>query len=308
MYNYSFIIPHKNCSDLLKRCVDSIPVRDDVQIIVVDDNSDEGNKPALSERKDLKIVLLDASQSKGAGRARNVGLTKAEGKWLLFADADDFFEEGLLNILDEYKDSEVDIVYFNFKRCENDDASRIVEGNNNALFAYCEQKSDYRYFRTCFSSPWAKMFKKTLIESNSIKFQELKANNDTYFVVKAGLTANSIEAVNMTIYWYVHRPGSIANHQGSEPFEKVLDRVKAHRDVQNLLSQYGVKTRFYLPSVVSLAYVKHHVWGCRKFVKNAKLKFIRYYLDLICSGFEKTILKRDIQSCKNYNFGGSIIK
>jgi glycosyltransferase involved in cell wall biosynthesis len=47
MYNYSFIIPHKNCPDLLQRCVDSIPDRDDVQVIVVDDNSDEGKKPAL---------------------------------------------------------------------------------------------------------------------------------------------------------------------------------------------------------------------------------------------------------------------
>jgi len=45
--NYSFIIPHKNCPDLLQRCVDSIPERDDVQVIVVDDNSDEGKKNYL---------------------------------------------------------------------------------------------------------------------------------------------------------------------------------------------------------------------------------------------------------------------
>ena len=37
--NYSIIIPHKNIPQLLKRCLDSIPQRDDVQIIVVDDNS-----------------------------------------------------------------------------------------------------------------------------------------------------------------------------------------------------------------------------------------------------------------------------
>ena len=38
--NYSFIIPHKNIPDLLQRCLDSIPRREDIQIIVVDDNSD----------------------------------------------------------------------------------------------------------------------------------------------------------------------------------------------------------------------------------------------------------------------------
>ena len=84
MYNYSFIIPHKNCPDLLQRCVDSIPERDDVQVIVVDDNSDDGKKPSLKNHKNLQVILLDATQSKGAGRARNVGLEHAEGKWLLF--------------------------------------------------------------------------------------------------------------------------------------------------------------------------------------------------------------------------------
>lgn len=87
--SFSFIIPHKNCPDLLQRCVDSIPDRDDVQIIVVDDNSDDEKKPAIY-RRDVEIVLLDAEHSKGAGRARNEGLKHAKGKWLLFADADDY--------------------------------------------------------------------------------------------------------------------------------------------------------------------------------------------------------------------------
>ena len=37
---YSIIIPHKNIPQLLQRCLDSIPFRGDVQVIVVDDNSD----------------------------------------------------------------------------------------------------------------------------------------------------------------------------------------------------------------------------------------------------------------------------
>lgn len=40
MIYFSIIIPHKNTPDLLQRCLDSIPVCDDVQVIVVDDNND----------------------------------------------------------------------------------------------------------------------------------------------------------------------------------------------------------------------------------------------------------------------------
>ena len=117
-YSFSIIIPHKNCPELLNQCVDSIPERDDIQIIVVDDNSDEGKKPVIS-RSGVDVILLDAENAKGAGRARNVGLEKATGKWLLFSDSDDTFEtENLNRMLDKYQDSEADIIFFNANRVD----------------------------------------------------------------------------------------------------------------------------------------------------------------------------------------------
>ena len=70
---YSFIIPHHNTPELLARCIYSIPNRDDVEIIVVDDNSDE-DKKACSSRLDVRIIFIDKEHTKGAGHARNVGL------------------------------------------------------------------------------------------------------------------------------------------------------------------------------------------------------------------------------------------
>ena len=80
MINYSIIIPHKNTPDLLQYCLDSIPIRSDVQVIVVDDNSDEDKKPTFT-RDDVKFFYIDKEHTKGAGRARNVGLEHAVGKW-----------------------------------------------------------------------------------------------------------------------------------------------------------------------------------------------------------------------------------
>ena len=59
--NYSIIIPHKNIPSLLQRCLDSIPLRDDIQIIIVDDNSspdkvDFNNFPGL-DRDDTEVYL-----------------------------------------------------------------------------------------------------------------------------------------------------------------------------------------------------------------------------------------------------------
>ena len=68
MINYSIIIPHKNSPELLNRCLASIPQRNDIEIIVVDDNSDSAKKPQTS-RIGVKIINIEKENSKGAGRA-----------------------------------------------------------------------------------------------------------------------------------------------------------------------------------------------------------------------------------------------
>lgn len=92
MINYSIIIPHHNIPDLLGRCLRSIPEREDVQVIVVDDNS-PGNENYLRDIPELSrknVEFYITKDGLGAGHARNVGLSHAIGKWLVFSDSDDF--------------------------------------------------------------------------------------------------------------------------------------------------------------------------------------------------------------------------
>ena len=129
-YTFSIIIPHKNTPQLLERCINSIPERDDVQIIIVDDDSDEeivdfGKFPGIS-KKNIKIIFNKASL--GAGHARNLALEVTKSKWLLFADADDYYIH-LNTLLDKYaKVEDVDIVYFNCKG-ESDETNRCTKYN-----------------------------------------------------------------------------------------------------------------------------------------------------------------------------------
>ena len=97
------------------RCLESIPVREDVQVIVVDDCSPDASSylqkyPALS-RPFLDFYRTEKGGS--AGRARNVGLRHARGRWCLFADADDYYEDGFLDVIGQALDDELDILYFN---------------------------------------------------------------------------------------------------------------------------------------------------------------------------------------------------
>ena len=92
-YTYTVSIPHYNSPLLLQRMLKSIPEREDIQVIVVDDGSCVENVNAIKkiQHKNLEIILL--SENKGGGNARNEGLKRASGKWYISVDADDFFSE-----------------------------------------------------------------------------------------------------------------------------------------------------------------------------------------------------------------------
>ena len=111
---FSIIIPHKGIPDLLMRCLKSIPMSEDIQVIVVDDNSPDADTyleryPELSRPY---LEFIRTTKGGGAGYARNVGLEHAKGKWLLFADADDFYVEDMYDIISSNADSEADVIYF----------------------------------------------------------------------------------------------------------------------------------------------------------------------------------------------------
>jgi glycosyltransferase involved in cell wall biosynthesis len=114
MIDYTIIIPHYNIPRLLRRLLRTIPQREDLQVIVVDDCSP---KEALDEMAVLQtefqnVEWYSTGTNGGGGKARNIGLQHAKGKYLIFADADDFFNLCFEETLDAYKDTSYDEVLF----------------------------------------------------------------------------------------------------------------------------------------------------------------------------------------------------
>ena len=196
--------------------MDSIPLRDDIEIIVVDDNSDEDKKPRI-DRPNVEVVFLDAEQSKGAGRARNVGLEKANGKWLLFSDSDDTFEtENLNRMMDQYAESDADIIFFNANRVDESTGEVLSQHLSKAKYEHDpKQYADFMRYRS--NVPWAKMIKRQNIVDNSIQFSEVPAANDLYFSTVSGYFAKTVLVDPTCIYNYsVRLTGNITSKVSKE--------------------------------------------------------------------------------------------
>lgn len=213
MINYSFIIPHKNIPLLLKRCVDSIPQRDDIEIIIVDDNSSSDivnfDVFPCSDYNNVKVVLT--KEGLGAGFARNQGIDIAQGKWLVFADSDDYFiTDKLSEMMDCYENSSFDIVYFNVE-CLYFDSLTPAPNADKQYKQIVEGSEAVTMCRYKLKVPWGKFVKRDFVMSNNIRFDETIVANDRMFSLKTGILASLVEVNTTPIYVWLVRDGSLTS-------------------------------------------------------------------------------------------------
>lgn len=242
MVNYSIIIPHYNIPSLLERCVSSIPLREDIQVIIVDDCSpDQKNfREAISRiEKTHKIEVYSTPEGGSAGRARNVGLEHTLGKWIIFADADDFFADTFEDIIDKHVDSQADVVYFNYRSVMSDNPSIPSERKEKRdYFAEYSDTGDDSYFRYEFHVPWAKMIKRRLVESHHIRFDEVQYANDAMFAALVGCYAQTTDCDERYGYVLTERKNALCSNMFNKPGEALI-RTKVLLRVNNVLKVLG---------------------------------------------------------------------
>ncbi|MCR5850360.1 MAG: glycosyltransferase family 2 protein [Bacteroidaceae bacterium] len=243
MHIFSIIIPHHEIPMLLQRCLDSIPDVPEVQVIVVDDNSSEqkvdfGQFPGLNRKYTLCIFDKEGG---GAGHARNIGLRHADGKWLVFADSDDFFTKDAFHILNSHKDAPYDILLFKSNSVNSEDLSpsnRFAD-LNNAIDEALTGKKDNKAAILSRPGPVCKMFRRSHIQQKDIWFDETMASNDQMFVFKATCWAqdDAVAVFNETLYTVTTRKGSLIEKRFTNP-DNFLCRMEVQIRCNKFLRDY----------------------------------------------------------------------
>lgn len=113
----SVIIPVYNQQELVIRALESIPTRDDIEIIVIDDKStDKTYQQVLRymiNNEDKNILLLQNDKNKGVGYTVNKGYDIAKGEYIILLGSDDYFTEEFEESLKELDGT--DLIYFNLE-------------------------------------------------------------------------------------------------------------------------------------------------------------------------------------------------
>jgi len=242
MINYSVIIPHKNTPDLLQRCLDSVPVRDDVQVIVVDDNSDAGivDFENFPRWKGSNYEFYLSKKGGGTGYAENYGIGYAQGKWLLFLGADDYLLPTAKEIFEEEIGTEADMVFFRPKAVMLEDGvsySKRAENYNAIIDRYFvigdETELRCRYFSIC-----GRLIRSEMVREKKIRFDEIQYSNDNLFAVKVGVIAERIAVRDKSLYCITESGNSLTSNFLNKPGELRI-RTDAFFRAQELVHDYG---------------------------------------------------------------------
>lgn len=212
---YSIIIPHYNSPATLEKLLSTIPIRDDIQVIVIDDYStdyiDELNKLMASQKH--VIFYRNDTGIKNAGTCRNIGLKYATGKWIFFADADDFFTPDFLSIAETYYESDYEVIFISpislnlltdltsDRHLPYQYAIRKYSKNPNRRN---EMVLKYRY-----CSPCSKMIKRSFLEKFNIEFEAVEVANDVMFSTKLSYCLSSFSTCSQPIYCITKSGGTL---------------------------------------------------------------------------------------------------
>lgn len=211
---YSIIIPVYNREKTIAKCLEVIlsTQYQDYEVIVVDDGSSDNSLSVCMEfSKKHTNVHVYTQVNKGVSAARNLGITKAQGEYILFIDSDDVIHPYTMHILDERNKDGVDIMVFNKSAIRRSLLNNIklkkgkeyetgVIGNNDIIRWFFEVHAQ----RTPIYSIGTKIFKREIIVNKSVYFREdLSLGEDQVFICEYLQHVSTLKYVDVTLYFAV---------------------------------------------------------------------------------------------------------
>ncbi|WP_052911382.1 glycosyltransferase family 2 protein [Riemerella anatipestifer] len=237
MPEVSIITPCYNASKFLKETINSVlnQTFTNWEWIISDDNSKDNSVEIIKQINDPRIKLIESKQNGGAGKARNLALELATGRYITFLDADDLWETNFLEEMVSFmKRENAELAYSNYVRCDENmtptiedfKADKIVTFNNllktcrlsllssmydsqrvgKEFFPEGSKREDHVMWLNLLKKiPQGKPLPKTMakyrMHSNSVSRKKSNIIKDQYLVYKDFMNFSTLKSLYYTAHW-----------------------------------------------------------------------------------------------------------
>lgn len=229
----SVIIPIYKVENYLKPCVDSVLAQSykNLEVILVDDGSPDQCPNICDDYASIdKRIVVIHKKNGGLSDARNMGLTKATGDYVLFLDSDDLWTENsaVSRLVDVIKDNpDAELVFFqkfsfadgttpvtpsiySHLDCKLNGSTKIE------MFLSLQKRANY------LTSAYTKMIRRSLLTDNNIQFEKGLLSEDFDWSIELYLKSSKVVFSDEIFYGYRVRSGSITKSVGIKHIKDLL--------------------------------------------------------------------------------------
>lgn len=235
MIKYSFIVPVYNTEKYLKKCLDSLvnQTYKDFEIIVVNDGSTDKSSNIISKyQKKYKNIIVIDKENEGLSMARNRGVQKSSGKYIIFVDSDDYVSNKLLEEVDK-KIDDSDILRFQIAT-EDEDYTKINEYHEEGFESMCGYDAFKNLSSYHFVEPaWCYVIRKNYYIENKFSFKKGVYHEDFGLIPYVIYKARKVKSIDFIGYYYIQRNGSIMNNNDyKKTVKKAFDMLEQYKTMR----------------------------------------------------------------------------
>lgn len=227
---FSVIIPVYNVEKYLAKCLDSVinQTNQDFEVIVVNDGSPDNSQKIIDEyiEKYPDKIKSFIKENGGLSDARNFGISKASGEYIIFLDSDDYIEEKLLEKIDEKikEDKQLDVIGYNLVdvnenleiiRDTKKGKSGILTGEEAISYLVSEAK-------VCFEPACGYAYRLSYWKDSNFEFKKGIYHEDFALIPLIILKAKRVCFTNFDGYFYLQTQNSITRNTSMEKEKKSI--------------------------------------------------------------------------------------
>ena len=275
MPKISLIIPVYNVERYLRECLDSAvgQTLQDIEIIVVNDASPDNSQQIIADyaARDARIVALAHEHNRGLGAARNTGLERSRGEYIMFLDSDDTMEPNSCELL--YRkicEHQADIVVAGTRRI--DERSRptgticAVAKNRNPEEFFEDHGALKLYFNEQIgASVCNNIYRAELWHKNQLRFPCIRTGEDLYLICHILALCKKLVKINTILYNYRITTGSIINNpMTKQAINDLLESVQHTKEFITQNTKYHVlqdECRKRIALILEKAILKRILYG-----------------------------------------------